>query len=112
VAVLSVIGEILSGAKIKQTGKKQGNPGALTLPSTHSRPNESHISAKRQDDAPIVQIWNRELSGNPSFGVTNCKAIRVRRLLDAIKFTCGRFLPNLAGSHRARPDRLLPTEAV
>jgi hypothetical protein len=95
-AVLSVIGEILSSAKINKQGKKQGNPGALTLPSTHSRPNESHISAKRQDDAPIVQIWNRELSGNPSFGVTNCKAIRVRRLLDAIKFTCGRFFAELS----------------
>jgi hypothetical protein len=57
---------------------------------------KGHISAKRQDDAPIVQIWNRELSGNPSFGVTNCKPIRVRRLLDAIKFTCGRFFAQLS----------------
>jgi hypothetical protein len=65
VAVLPVISEIVSGAKINEQGKKQGNPGALTLPSTQSRPNESHISANRQDDTPIVQIWNRELSGNP-----------------------------------------------
>ena len=59
--------------------EKTGKSGALTLPSTHSRPNESHISAKGQDNAPPAQIWNRELSGNPSFGVTNCKPVVERR---------------------------------
>ena len=94
--MLPVIGEIVSGAKINIQGEKTGKSGALTLTSTHLGPNESHISAKRQDNAPPAQIWNRELSGNPSFGVTNCKAIRVRRLLDAIKFTCGRFFAELS----------------
>jgi len=65
-AVLPVFSEIVSGAKNQQTGKKNREIGRLILPSTQSRPNESHISAKRQDDAPIVQISNRELSGNPS----------------------------------------------
>jgi hypothetical protein len=82
--------------KSTNRGKKQGHPGRSNPPFHQSRPNESHISVKGKINAPPAQIWNRELSGNPSFGVTNCKAIRVRRLLDAIKFTCGRFFAELS----------------
>jgi hypothetical protein len=50
----------------QQTGKKTGKSGGLTLTSTHSGPNDSHISAKRQDNAPPAQ-----------FGTGNYQGIRV-----------------------------------
>jgi hypothetical protein len=61
--VLPVISEIVSGAKINKQGKKQGNPGALALPSTQSRPNESHSSAKRRpkDDGRCRSPFARDL---------------------------------------------------